>query len=246
LFEGRFDGYDIAMASVFTKPPIPTGARPVPSLANGDRLTLAEFERRYAAMPDGTKAELIEGVVYMAPPVRLEAHGNPHFTLIAWLGHYVAKTPGLIGCDNGTVRLSHENELQPDVSLILPVHVSGRSTTDASGYVASPPALVCEIAASSVNIDLHNKKEVYRRHGVQEYLVWRTEDAAIDWFSLEAGDFVPIPPKEDGTLCSKTFPGLCLRPSSLLAADLPALFALLDNTTATPEHADFVARLARS
>ena len=35
----------------------------VPELENGDRLTRAEFERRYEAMPDLKKAELIEGVV---------------------------------------------------------------------------------------------------------------------------------------------------------------------------------------
>jgi Putative restriction endonuclease len=235
--------YNAAMASALSPSSPPGNRQQVPPLANGDRLTRAEFERRYAAMPEGTKAELIEGVVYMAPPVSLEAHGNPHFTLIAWLGYYVAKTPGLIGCDNGTVRLERDIEVQPDVSLILPAHVSGRSTTDVNGYAASPPALVCEIAASTVSIDLHDKMNAYRRNGVQEYLVWRTEDTAIDWFSLENGEFVPIPPQEDGTLCSKMFPGLCLRPASLLAADLQALFALLDKTTATPEHAEFVARL---
>ena len=41
----------------------------VPPLENGDRLTRAEFERRYDAMPDLKKAELIEGVVYMGSPV---------------------------------------------------------------------------------------------------------------------------------------------------------------------------------
>ena len=39
---------------------------PVPALVNGDRLTRREFERRYAAMPDVKKAELIEGTVYYA------------------------------------------------------------------------------------------------------------------------------------------------------------------------------------
>ncbi len=34
-------------------------------LENGDKLTRAEFERRYEAMPHLKKAELIEGVVYV-------------------------------------------------------------------------------------------------------------------------------------------------------------------------------------
>ena len=35
----------------------------LPPLESGDRLSRAEFERRYAAMPALKKAELIEGVV---------------------------------------------------------------------------------------------------------------------------------------------------------------------------------------
>ena len=45
-------------------------------LENGDRLSRLEFERRYQAMPELKKAELIEGRVYMASPVRI-IHGQP-------------------------------------------------------------------------------------------------------------------------------------------------------------------------
>ena len=37
-----------------------------PPLESGDRLTRQEFEHRYQAMPENLKAELIEGVVYVA------------------------------------------------------------------------------------------------------------------------------------------------------------------------------------
>jgi len=46
-----------------------------PPLESGDRLTRQEFERRYQAMPNIQKAELIEGVVYVASPVRATSHG---------------------------------------------------------------------------------------------------------------------------------------------------------------------------
>jgi Uma2 family endonuclease len=234
------------MASVTTTSAQRARRGEVPQLANGDRLTRAEFERRYAAMPEGIKAELIEGIVYMSPPVRFQPHSEPQALLITWLGYYVAKTPGLRFGDNGTVRLDKDNEPQPDLFLILPPHLGGRAIIDADGYIAGPPAFVCEIAASSVNIDLHSKKETYCRHGVQEYLVWRTEDAAIDWFAMIDGDFRPIATDSDGTIRSRAFPGLWLLPSALLAADLPALFALLDRAATTPEHANFVARLGRT
>lgn len=232
------------MASVTTTSSQRDSRVAVPQLASGDHLTRAEFERRYAAMPEGMKAELIEGVVYMAPPVRYKSHSQPHSILNGWLLYYVSKTPGLgPPGNNASVRFDEENSLQPDVFLVLPPRLGGRAHADANDYLIGAPALVCEIAASSVSIDMYDKKDVYRRRGVQEYLVWRTEDAAVDWFSLEAGEYVPLPPQTDGTLCSKTFPGLCVHPSSLLSADLPAIFALLDKSVETPEHEGFVRRL---
>ncbi len=42
----------------------------IPPLKAGDRLTRDEFERRYDAMPNLRKAELIEGVVHVPSPVR--------------------------------------------------------------------------------------------------------------------------------------------------------------------------------
>ena len=62
-------------------------------LRHGDRLTRDEFERRYDAMPPSTKAELIDGVVYMPSPVNHADHGRPHFNAVAWLGQYAAFTP---------------------------------------------------------------------------------------------------------------------------------------------------------
>jgi len=44
---------------------VPGSVSRIPPLESGDRLTRHEFERRYNAMPDLKKAELIEGVVYV-------------------------------------------------------------------------------------------------------------------------------------------------------------------------------------
>jgi hypothetical protein len=99
----------------------------VPELRAGDRLTRPEFERRYAAMPHVKKAELIEGVVYMPPPVSHEEHGRPHFHVIAWLGLYESATPGVEGSDNATVRLDLDNEPQPDGFLRIRPEFGGQS-----------------------------------------------------------------------------------------------------------------------
>jgi hypothetical protein len=56
--------------------------RELPILESGDRLTRDEFEHRYSAMPLLKKAELIEGVVYVASPVRICRHAHPHGQII--------------------------------------------------------------------------------------------------------------------------------------------------------------------
>jgi hypothetical protein len=75
-------------------------------LENGDRLTRDEFERRYRAMPGVKKAELIEGMVVMPPPVRIKRHGEPHSDLVGWGMLYRVETPGIIQGDNTTTNLN--------------------------------------------------------------------------------------------------------------------------------------------
>jgi Uma2 family endonuclease len=215
----------------------------VPKLHAGDVLTRDEFERRYAAMPDLKKAELIEGVVHVGSPVRYVQHGAPEQALSAWLTFYRAVTPGLGAALNTTLRLDLDNEPQPDLMLRLPERAGGRSRITGDGYLEGPPELVIEIAASSVSYDLHQKLDAYRRNGVLEYLVHRVEDGEVDWFVLEGGAYVRQARDAHGRLHSRTFPGLALDVDALLRDDLAALQAVVDRAVQTPEHAAFVQRL---
>lgn len=231
--------------SVAYQQPIPVPRKaPAPPLENGDRLTRIEFERRYAAMPNVKKAELVEGVVHMPSPVRFRRHGKPHSILNGWLVYYMSKTPGLdLFADNSTVRLDEDNEYQPDLLVLLPKQAGGQAKVDEDDYVIGPPDLACEIAASSVSIDMHLKLNAYRRNGVREYLVWRTDDAAVDWFVLNEGRFDPMSPDADGILKSRLFPGLWLNVAALLQSDLPKLMSAIDRGVEMPPHAEFIKRL---
>ena len=221
-------------------------ARVLPPLETGDHLTRREFERRYHAMPNVKKAELIEGVVYMPSPVRFTAHSEPHYLIIGWLFFYHASTPGLRAGDNATVRLDPDNEPQPDVLLRLEKNKGGRSEISADDYIEGAPELVIEIAGSSASYDLHEKLIVYRRNGVQEYIVWQVHEQQIDWFVLEDEQYSKLPPVEAGVIRSRMFSGLWLAVPAMLNGDIPTFLAVLQQGLATPEHEAFVENLRSS
>ena len=230
--------------------PTPTPARPEPPparrpepLESGDQLHAREFLRRYEAMPHVRKAELVEGIVYMPSPVRFTQHAKPDGLIHTWLGTYEAKTPGTEFAPNATVHLDADNVPQPDALLRLRPEAGGRTTVNADGYLAGPPELIVEIAASSVSIDVRDKLRAYRRAGVREYLIWRTLDGQFDWLLLEGDEYRPLQPDAQHLLRSQIFPGLWLDVEALLDLNPAKVLDGLQTGLQSPEHAAFVARL---
>lgn len=237
------------MARPMTPSPLTSvqSAKPTvtPPLESGDRLTRPEFERRYAVAPV-TQAELIEGVAYVASPLRFQQHAEPHSRLSTWLGTYVAYTPGTRSGIEPTVRLDLDNEPQPDLVLLVDESAGGQTRVDADGYLAGAPELVLEIAASSAAIDLGAKKQAYRRNGVAEYLVWQVFEQKIDWYYLTEGDYQPLPVDDEGVIRSQRFPGLWLAAAAILSGDMAQVLTGLQTGLQSPEHEAFVAQLSIS
>lgn len=211
-----------------------------PPLQNGDHLTRVEFQRRYAAYPNLKKAELIEGVVFVPSPVSLE-HSQRHAAVMLWLGTYIASTPGLRLLDNATVILDSENEVQPDAAICM---VAGGQTFIRGSYLHGAPELVVEIATSSAAYDLHEKLRVYRRTGVQEYVIFLTLEQETIWYRLNEGQYEEMTPDSSGIISSHQFPGLTLDPRKFWAEDLPGLLELLQRGLNSPEHTAFKASLS--
>jgi Uma2 family endonuclease len=223
---------------------IPLPASIIPPLTNGDKLTRYEFERRYNAVSKPKKAELIEGIVYiMSAALRFRSHGQPHGRILTWLGNYEAITPGVALGVEPTVRLDLDNEPQPDAVLIIIPEAGGQTRISEDDYIEGPPELVVEIAASSVAIDLHGKKQAYRRNGVREYIVWQVLDQKLSWFSLEQGEYLELLPNEEGILKSRVFPGLWLAVNELLTGNMQVVLNVLQAGLQSVEHADFTHKL---
>ncbi|NES06776.1 MAG: Uma2 family endonuclease [Okeania sp. SIO2F4] len=199
----------------------------LPPLENGDRLTRLKFERRYQGMPEVKKAELIQGVVYMASPLRFQPHAEPHGNIIGWLWTYKVATPEVQMGIEPTVRLDIDNEPQPDGVLLINPESGGNSRLSDDGYIEGAPELVVEIAASSATINLGDKKVAYQRSGVREYIVCQVFEQKIDWFSLEDGDYISLIPDERGVICSVVFPGLWLDVSAMLTGNMQQVLEVL-------------------
>ncbi|MEW6301960.1 MAG: Uma2 family endonuclease [Verrucomicrobiota bacterium] len=212
-------------------------------LLNGDHLTVPEFERRYQTMPEDKKAELIEGIVVMSPPIS-NTHGEAQFTLGLILKRYANATAGVKCGGNISIRLDGKNEYQPDGLLRIATGPSARSHITSNDLLEGAPEFIVEITVSSASYDLHEKKAVYQRNGVAEYFVWQVMDSQIHWFALENGEYVELKAASDGVIKSRVFPGLWINTRALLANDDDKVLRALDKGLKSAEHAALVKKLS--
>lgn len=207
----------------------------------GDRMTREEFHLIYEQMPEGFRAELVGGTVYVPSPLK-RRHGIIHPFVNAVVAAYEGSTPGVECGDNTTILLGEDAEPQPDVYLRILPKYGGQSATTEDDYVDGAPELIIEIAHSSRSIDLHGKKDDYARYGVKEYLVVCLREAAVRWFDLTTGKGQPI--GEDAVVRSTTCPGLWIDTEALFSRNHAELMKTLQKGLGSAEHAEFVGRMA--
>ena len=231
------------------------GIAPDDRLRAGERLSLAEFDRR-AAIGEragvGLRAELIEGTVRVSAPPDLDRHAVPNADLQTVLVLYQLATPGVRRGANGVVRLSLDATAgvgpslpNPDDMLFIDAGYGGQMARDDSGRRIGVPELIVEIANTSAVEDLTDKRDLYERIGVQEYLVYAVRDRRLVAFRRRSEDdrFRTVE-LDGGVFRSESFPGLHIDAAALAREDLPAMQATLQSGLQTPEHAAFAHTLA--
>lgn len=214
----------------------------VAPLNPGDKLSRAEFLRRWEAHPEIKNAELLGGIVYMASPVSVQ-HGDREGQLGGLFFVYNVATPGTASGHN-TTTLMLDDAAQPDVNLRILPEFGGGSWLDGN-YLSGVPELLAEITRSSVALDMHVKLELYQEAGIPEYLAILLHEKEIRWHVLVDGKYQRLPPDADGIWKSRVFPGLWLDGQAYLNNDMPQVLARLQEGIASAEHQAFVAELAR-
>lgn len=243
LSSSRTDAMKPSSAARVTRSPV-SASQAVFLLENGARMDQPTFHALYKLTPEGFRAQLIGGTVYvMASPTSLR-HGRPHARVVHWLCLYMGETPGTDVLDNTTSILGPESEPEPDASLLIQPEYGGQTKLDEDHMVVGASELVVEVANSSLAIDLGRKKLDYEQAGVKEYVVVTVEEQSLIWFGRGPGGFTELRADPTGVFRSVQFPGLWLDPRALFEPTLKRLTTLTRKGLASPEHAAFVADLA--
>jgi Putative restriction endonuclease len=210
-------------------------------LVAGDNLTQDEFLRRWEAMPQIKRAELIGGIVYMPSPLSSD-HAEMEIRVCHWLGHYTMYTPGCRAGSNATW-LMLEDSPQPDVHLRMGSSV-GAKWKEKGENLEGAPEFITEICVTSAAYDLHQKLDLYRSAGVKEYVTVLVIDQEVRWHRLVRKNYKLVPASREGTYRSEVFPGLWLDAPALLEGNMLKVIETLERGLQTPEHAAFVKHLS--
>jgi len=187
-------------------------------MGTATRTTDYTFEDFCLLVQDGQKADLMDGVIYMASPDNMDAND-----LFVWLMRLLADVVEIndLGKVNGSraaYRVNDRNSPEPDVAFIR----RGRTNLVRRGFVNGPPDLAMEIVSpESVERDYETKRELYQDAGVEEYWIVDEVERKVTLLRLAAnGKYREIRPKK-GELHSQVVPGFWIRPEWLWQNPLP-------------------------
>ena len=223
-------------------PDTTTAIEAIEPLVAGDNLTWEEFERRWDATPDLKRAELIGGIVYMAP--LSTEHGDFDGLMAGLLFSYRRQTPGC-AYGIGTTWRMFGDAPQPDTHLRILPKYGGQSRTMGK-YCSGAPELAAEICHSSAAYDLHQKKDLYHRAGVKEYVAVLLHERKVKWFIWKEDGYGTLDADKKGIVRSHVFPGMWLNVPALFDEDSDAFFETMDAGLNSKEHAEFVVKLAKA
>lgn len=135
------------------------------------------------ALPDGQRAELIDGKLYMmAPPVRIHQKLISQFTKV--IGNYIDAKHGACEVYPSPFAVFLEeddlNYVEPDISVIC-----DKDKLNEKGCMGAPDWVIEIISPSTSRIDYGIKLFKYRSAGVREYWIVNPYKKTVMVYDLE-------------------------------------------------------------
>jgi Uma2 family endonuclease len=143
----------------------------------------------YKCLPEGTMAQLINGIIRMSPPlfdaeavILNEIASNLHFFVKN--SHSGTTRMGLYD-----VYLDEINVFQPDLCYISKKRMH---LIKEDGLHGAPDIVIEILSPSTAKYDWEDKKDVYEQYGVKEYWIVDPEDRSVTGYSLTNATFTLI------------------------------------------------------
>jgi Uma2 family endonuclease len=185
---------------------------------------LIDFDEFCRLVPNGKKANLIDGVIYMASRDNTDA-GELFVWLIALIELFVRqRSLGKVYGSRVAFRLDEWSSPEPDIAFVS----NRRLKLVQPGFVRGGPDLALEIVSpESVERDYEQKWEKYERAKVREYWIIDEIERKITLYRLDrSGKYREVAPKR-GKFVSTVLRGFWLEPAWLWQSPRPLQTTIL-------------------
>jgi Uma2 family endonuclease len=188
-----------------------------------DLVTAEDF---YRLVPDGQKADLIDGVIFMASPDSLRANKLTVFVCRLISGFVEARDcGGEVLSSRFAFELSDLRAPEPDVAYVRPERLH---LLEESRMRGGPDIAVEIVARESRNRDYGEKRQLYQEAGVPEYWIIDPVQQRVEFLVLAGGRYELAALEENRRFRSRVLAGFWLDVDWLLAHALPSATRCLE------------------
>ncbi|MBY0524308.1 MAG: Uma2 family endonuclease [Gemmataceae bacterium] len=186
------------------------------SRTSSDLVTVNEF---YRLVPDGQKADLLDGVIYMASPDSRPANKIANLIYFLMEGFNAArKFGGEVYASRFAFRLTKYRAPEPDVAFVRKKRLQLLSKREMKG---GPDIAVEVVSRDSRKRDYVDKKKIYEAAGVSEYWIIDPLKQRAEFHRLHKGEYQLVTLDDGHIFQSAVLPGFWMDVNWLLAAELP-------------------------
>jgi Uma2 family endonuclease len=182
---------------------------------------------------DGQKADLIDGIIYMASP-DTKLSNNLNGLLYQLIDGFIAANDidGYTFYSRFSCKLSEFRAPEPDVGYVRPERVH---LVEERHMLGGPDIAVEIVSRDSRRRDNVEKRQLYQEAGVSEYWLIDPLKQRVEFLGLMEGQYELLPLEKNRIFRSGVIPGFWLDINWLLAKPVPRAYHCLAKILAAPK-----------
>jgi Uma2 family endonuclease len=191
---------------------------------------LVDYETYRALVEDGQKADLIDGVIYMASPEK-KVHNSLNLFIAHLIDGYTAAR-NIEGCtfiSRFSCKISEFRAPEPDVGYVRPERVH---LVQERHMLGGPDIAVEIVSRDSRSRDYGEKCELYQDAGVAEYWIIDPLKGRAEFLGLKDGIYERLPLEAKRIFRCGVIPGFWLDVEWLYEKPLPRAYHCLQQVLA--------------